>query len=267
MDNNIFLVFLPIIHIMHFIPIILQVDALLKTLELQESARRKGHFGLFNCLVIGHTKYKGVQRVYCNPFPAKPFYGSHRLDLVMIRPPGIDNGAFVVSPASVWYARVLLLFSASAMTDTGSKSFECALVSLLETYNDPDNGNYDYYTYYICYTLYYYYDYYARYHYYFYYVCYCNYAHYCWFCFIGWLESVGSRVIYELDYKKPILYVIPIQSILGKLPVVPVGDTGTIPHHLRNTFPGAPGDRRPGAGDGCKMWFVNSWALGWSRDL
>ena len=40
------------------------------SLELQESAQRKGHFGLFNCLVIGHTKYKpkGVQRVYCNPF-------------------------------------------------------------------------------------------------------------------------------------------------------------------------------------------------------
>jgi len=73
----------------------------------------------------------------------------------------------------------------------------------------------------------------------------------------GWLESIGSRVVYELDYKKPILYVIPIQSILGKLPVVPVGDTGTIPYHLHNTFFGAPGDRRLGAGDGCKMWFVN----------
>ena len=81
--------------------LLLQVDALLKTLELQESAQRKGHFALFNCLVIGNTKFKGVQRVYCNPFPAKPFYGSHRLDLVMIRPPGIDNGAFVVSPDSV----------------------------------------------------------------------------------------------------------------------------------------------------------------------
>ncbi len=46
-------------------------------------------------------------------------------------------------------------------------------------------------------------------------------------CYIGWLESVGSRVVFELDYKKPILYVIPIQSILGKPPVVPVGDTGT----------------------------------------
>ena len=23
----------------------------------------------------------------------------------------------------------------------------------------------------------------------------------------------------------------------------------------------------PGAGDGCPMYFVNSWALGWSRDM
>ncbi len=35
----------------------LQVNALLRTLELQESAQRKGNFALFNCLVIGHTKY------------------------------------------------------------------------------------------------------------------------------------------------------------------------------------------------------------------
>ena len=87
----------------------LQVDALLRTLELQESVQRKGHFALFNCLVIGHTKYKGVHRV---------------------------------SPDSVKYAWVLLLFSTSAMTDSGSKSFKCALVSILETYDDPDNGDY-----------------------------------------------------------------------------------------------------------------------------
>ena len=122
--------------------IILQVTALLKTLEFQEIAQRKDNFALYNCLVLGHTKYNGVQLVYSNPFPSKPFHGSHRLDMVMIRPPGIDNGAFVVSPDTVWYALVLLLFSASAMTDTGSKSFECALVSTLETYDDPDNGNY-----------------------------------------------------------------------------------------------------------------------------
>ncbi len=81
------------------------------------------------------------------------------------------------------------------------------------------------------------------------------------------MESVGSRVLYELDYKKPILYVIPIESILGKLPVVPVSDTRTIPHRLHTHFPGAPGDRRPGSGDGYRMWYVNSWALGWSRDM
>ena len=82
------------------------------------------------------------------------------MDPVMIRPPGINNGAFVVSPESIWYARVLLLFSASAMTDTGSKSFDCALVSTLETFDDPENGNYVNYTYY---TIYGYYGYYAYY--------------------------------------------------------------------------------------------------------
>jgi hypothetical protein len=65
----------------------------------------------------------------------------------------------------VWYARVLLLFSASAMTDTGSKSFACALitalVSTLETYDDPENGNYLYYTHYCNYVTNAYYSVYA----------------------------------------------------------------------------------------------------------
>ena len=82
-----------------------------------------------------------------------------------------------------------------------------------------------------------------------------------------WLGSIGSRVVYELDHKNPILYVVPIQSILGKLQFVPVGYTVTIPHHLRHHFPGAPGDCSQGSGDGCCMWFVNSWAFGWSRDM
>ena len=70
----------------------MQIQALLDTLELQASAGSKGHVALYNCLVLGHNKYKGVQRVYCNPFPKKQFYGSHRLDPVMIRPPGIEPG-------------------------------------------------------------------------------------------------------------------------------------------------------------------------------
>jgi hypothetical protein len=49
----------------------------------------------------------------------------------------------------------------SAMTDTGSKSFDCALVSILETYDDPENGNYLYYTHYRNYVTYAYYTVYA----------------------------------------------------------------------------------------------------------
>ena len=44
--------------------------------------------------------------------------------------------------------------TASAMTDTGSKSFDCALVSTMETYDDPENGNYLDYTYYCNYCNY-----------------------------------------------------------------------------------------------------------------
>jgi hypothetical protein len=79
----------------------------LATLEFKQSAGRKGHLALYKGLVIGHTKNNGVQRVYCNPFPKKLFYGSHRLeslDLVMIWPTGINHGGFVVSPDTVWYA-------------------------------------------------------------------------------------------------------------------------------------------------------------------
>ncbi len=104
----------------------------------------------------------------------------------------------------------------------------------------PEGASYMYYMHYMYYT------------YYMYYVCYI-YS----FVFAGWFNSIGSQILYELDHRKPVLYVIPVEHILGKLPPVPVGDTGTIPHHLRNLFPGALDDRRPGAGDGCRMWFVN----------
>ena len=43
---------------------------------------------------------------------------------------------------------------------------------------------------------------------------------------------------------------------LGRQPVVPVGDTRTIPHGMRNSFNGAYADSSPGAGDGCALWYV-----------
>ena len=121
-----------------------QVNALLQTFQLQESAKSKGRFALYHCLVLGHTKCKGGQRIYCYPFPEKPFYGSHRVELVMIQPLGPDVRVSAMKPLLVRPVLSGMLgyysFETSATTDNGSKSFECALVSTLETYDDPENG-------------------------------------------------------------------------------------------------------------------------------
>ena len=71
--------------------------------------------------------------------------------------------------------------------------------------------------------------------------------------------------------------VLPITSILGRLPVVSAGDTGTIPfgnrsgcrncaHSYNHYLTSADSSR--GAGDSCLMYMylVNSLGLGWSSD-
>ena len=91
----------------------------------------------------------------------------------------------------------------------------------------------------------------------------------------SWITKCGSRLIYETLPGKEVVYVLPIASILGRLPVIRAGDTGTIQfsycngcgngaHHYDHEL--ARADSSPGAGDGSPMYFVNSWALGWSRD-
>ena len=37
--------------------------------------------------------------------------------------------------------------------------------------------------------------------------------------------------------KKPIIYVLPIENIIGKLALVPVGDTGTVPYNMPKPLP------------------------------
>ena len=91
-----------------------------------------------------------------------------------------------------------------------------------------------------------------------------------------WITKCGSRLMYEPMPGKEVVYVVPISSVLGRLPIVRAGDIGTIPYGYRsglrngarrfdNTLANA--DSSPGAGEGCPMFFVNSWALGWSRDM
>ena len=79
----------------------------------------------------------------------------------------------------------------------------------------------------------------------------------------GWLESVGSRVLYELDYKNPILYVIPIEIILGNrdcrwfLSVTPeqFRTAYTITFQMRLATAG----RNPGTDAGCGLSTRGHW--------
>ena len=69
----------------------------------------------------------------------------------------------------------------------------------------------------------------------------------------------------------PRCYVIPITSILGRLPLIPAGDHGTIPaamrHRKKELFELGECDKsatRPGTGS--KLYYINSWAMCWPTD-
>ena len=69
----------------------------------------------------------------------------------------------------------------------------------------------------------------------------------------AWLDKCDSKIIYERQMQSQVLYVVPITSILGRLALVPVGETGTIPFSMRNEisdFPGATCDSKKDDGDG-----------------
>ncbi len=75
----------------------------------------------------------------------------------------------------------------------------------------------------------------------------------------GWLESIGSRILYELYFRKQVHYVIPTQ-IITEYP----GETDSCTRRRHGddcTPPAQPlsGDHKPGAGDGCHMWFSTPW--------
>ncbi len=84
--------------------------------------------------------------------------------------------------------------------------------------------------------------------------------------FTEWGDTCQSTIVYERRESAQVLYIVPISSILGCLPLVPVRSTGTIPFQMRREsadFPGAACDKSKDAGDGCRWWYVNSLALSW----
>jgi hypothetical protein len=62
-------------------------------------------------------------------------------------------------------------------------------------------------------------------------------------------------IVYERKHDSQMFYVIPVESVLGKMPVVPIGDTGTIPFAMRQNardFVDAAFDTSEGSGDGSR---------------
>jgi hypothetical protein len=182
-------------------------------------------------VMIGHKEYEGHQRVYAWSFPNKKFRDYNRHDAVFLRPEGVDSATFCPAADNVWYGRCLLVFSFIVRSDTNVRyRMKCVLISTLEEYLCPQDDA----------------------------------------AAGDWCRKAETLRLFELDPSLPRLHVMPITSILGKVPLVRAGNTGTIPHHMRGRkeqcFPGGKADSAPGKGDGSCLYFVNSWAMKWSQN-
>ena len=103
-------------------------STLLDTLQLLPSARHRGHPRIFSTLLIGRKKYAGEQRVSCWPFKKKQLQLSNLQDMVFVRPPCIPKGNFRLSMDSVWFCKILFLFSFVSANDHERKQHDCAFV-------------------------------------------------------------------------------------------------------------------------------------------
>jgi hypothetical protein len=78
----------------------------------------------------------------------------------------------------------------------------------------------------------------------------------------------GAWLIEELLYQpepKPVVYVVPIRNILGRLALTPYGEHGTIPYDWRHLqashYPRGVCDLPNRQGSGSELFYVNSWAM------
>ena len=98
-------------------------------MQIHPAILGEGDIRIYGTLQIGHTIFKGNQRLQCWPFPGKQYFGYNREDFVFTRPPGMER--FVLSPDNVWYGRLKLLFTMSVQIDGKDEpvDVECAYVA------------------------------------------------------------------------------------------------------------------------------------------
>ena len=88
-----------------------------------------------------------------------------------------------------------------------------------------------------------------------------------------WREAgeSGTKKLYQPE-PRPVVYIVPITvtSILGRLPLIPAGDHGTIRAAMRNRkkelFEYGKCDKSARPGTGSKLYYINSWAMCWPSD-
>ena len=89
-----------------------------------------------------------------------------------------------------------------------------------------------------------------------------------------WSEAgeSGTKLLYQQE-PDPEIYIVPITSILGRLPLAPAGDHGTIPaavSSVRNCkqqlfkYGACVKEGRPGSSS--KLYYINPWAMCWPSD-
>ncbi len=246
-----------ILHIMHILHIrhICHMSYILHIfyiLRLKKSNATQGHICLYSTLLIEHTKHQGVMSISSWPFVPQKLQQSNPQDYVFIRPSGISEGAFQLRIDNIWFCKLLLLFSIDTIWPT--REWRRTNMDMFQCWRNTKVAGDQ--------------------------VIFCIFCILCIYYIVhilhmfvilfdrcaAWLDACQSTIVYERSESAQVLYVIPVSSILGRLPIVPVGNTGTIPYEMRREaadFPGASSDKTKDGKDGCRWWYVNSWALSW----
>ena len=81
--------------------------------------------------------------------------------------------------------------------------------------------------------------------------------------------QIGTKRLY-LPSPDPVVYVVPLSHILGKLPLSPAGDHGTIPRSMHGRkdacYKLGVCDRQGEPGSGSPLFYINTWAMVWPND-
>ena len=77
------------------------------------------------------------------------------------------------------------------------------------------------------------------------------------------VSNWGTKQVYHAS-PEPVIYIVPVTSILGRLALAPVGEHGTIPAALLGNasfYSKGQCDQQGRPGTGSKLFYINTWAM------